>query len=122
MTGRKAIESGRPLFKYADEIDGARAITPAEAREIADADPSLVYVKECAHHDCKERCVMTWTVFHAGNGNPIAVFKSIEDARTFAASSGLEVEVSDCVLPGEGPVFADSFWRSGVQVYPHLDD
>ena len=54
MTGRKAIASGRPLWKYADEIDGARAITPAEAREISAVDPSLVYAKECTHHDCRQ--------------------------------------------------------------------
>ena len=120
MTGRKAIESGRPLFKYADEIDGARAITPAEAREIVMVDPSLVYAKECTHHDCGEQCKMVWTVFE--RGTPIAQFKSVEDARAFAASSGLKVEVGDCALPGEEPVFADSFWRAGVQVYPHLDE
>lgn len=119
MTGRKAIESGRPLFKYADEIDGARAITPAEAREIVMVDPSLVYAKECTHHDCKERCVMAWTVFQ--NSAAIRTFSSVEEARNFAAQSGLDVEVGDCALPGEEPVFADSFWRNGVQVYPHLE-
>ena len=46
MTGKEAINSGRPLFKYADAIDGARAITPSEAREIAAVDPSLVYATE----------------------------------------------------------------------------
>jgi hypothetical protein len=56
MTGREAINSGRPLFKYADGVDGARAVTQFEAREIAAVDPSLIYSKECAHHDCEQQC------------------------------------------------------------------
>lgn len=119
MTGKKAIASGKPLWKYADAVDGARAITAAEAREIAAVDPSLVYAKECTHHDCEERCVMVWTVYHKNKS--IRVFKSVEDARAFAAASGLDVAVGDCALPGEEPVFADSFWRDGVQIYPHLE-
>lgn len=121
MTGKEAINSGRPLFKYADAIDGARAITLAEAREIAAVDPSLIYAKECAHHDCDEqRCVMVWTVFHANN--PIKSFSSVEEARAFAAESGLAVQVGDCALPGADPVYADSFWENGAQVYPHLSE
>jgi len=46
MTGKQAINSGRPLFKHADAIDGARPITQSEAREIAAVDPSLVYATE----------------------------------------------------------------------------
>lgn len=120
LTGSKAIASGKPLWKYADEIDGARAVDAAEAREIAAVDPSLIYAKECTHHDCKERCVMVWNVYHQNKS--IAVFASVEDARAFAASSGLEVEVGDCALPGTHPQSADSFWRGGVQVYPHLGE
>ena len=120
MTGREAINSGRPLYKYADEIDGARSVTQSEAREIAAVDPSLIYVKECAHHDCEERCVMVWTVFH--DSNAIASFSSAEEARAFAAASGLAVQVGDCALPGAEPVYADSFWENGVQVYPHLGE
>jgi hypothetical protein len=120
MTGKEAIDSGRPLFKYADAIDGARSITQSEAREIAAVDPSLIYAKECSHHDCEQRCVMVWTVFHASN--PIKSFSSVEEARAFAAESGLAVQVGDCALPGADPVYADSFWENGAQVYPHLSE
>ena len=119
MTGKAAINSGRPLFKYADEIDGARSITRSEAREIAAVDPSLVYVKECAHHECEQRCVMVWTAFYASGSKS---FGSVEEARAFAAASGLAVQVGDCALPGADPVYADSFWENGVQVYPHLSE
>ena len=120
MTGQEAIKSGKPLWKYADAVDGARAITLAEARDIAAMDPSLVYAKECTHHDCRERCVMAWTVFE--RGNPIAAFGSVEDARAFASASGLDVAVGDAALPGELAEFADSFWRDGAQIYPHLGE
>jgi hypothetical protein len=119
-TGRAAINSGRPLFKFADAIDGARAITREEAREIARVDPSLIYVKECAHHDCEQRCVMVWTVFHASKA--IKSFSSVEKARAFAAESGLAVQVGDCALPNTNPIYADSFWENGAQVYPHLSE
>lgn len=120
MTGQEAIKSGKPLWKYADAVDGARAITAAEAREIAAVDPSLVYAKECTHHDCEEKCKMVWTVYR--DNRSIAVFRSVEDARAFAASSLLEVEVGDCALPGTHPESADSFWRNGAQIYPHLGE
>ena len=120
MTGQEAIKSGKPLWKYADAVDGARAITAGEARDIAAVDPSLVYAKECTHHVCEERCVMLWTVYR--NNRSIAVFTSVEDAREFAAWSGLEVEVGDAALPGTHPESADSFWRDGAQIYPHLGE
>lgn len=124
MTGQEAIKSGRPLWKYADAVDGARAITVEEAREIAREDPSLIYAKECTHHICEERCVMVWTVYesHAPGVVAVAVFRSVEDARAFAAASGLALVVGDAALPGELAEFADSFWRDGAQIYPHLGE
>ena len=124
LTGRTAIASGRPLWKYADAVDGARAITPAEACEIAAVDPSLVYAKECTHHVCEERCKMVWTVYesHAPGVVAVAVFESVEDARAFAAASGHALVVGDAALPGELAVFPDSFWRDGAQIYPHMGE
>lgn len=47
--GRDAIalarSRGLQLYKHADAVDGARSITPAEARELVAVDPSLVYVE-----------------------------------------------------------------------------
>lgn len=124
LTGSRAIASGNPLWKYADAVDGARAITVEEAREIAREDPSLIYAKECTHHICEEKCKMVWTVYesHAPGVVAVAAFESVKDARAFAASDRRAVVVGDAALPGELAAFADSFWRGGVQVYPHLDD
>ena len=50
ITGRNAIDQaealGLQLHKFADAVDGARAVTIAEAREIASEDPSLLYVDQ----------------------------------------------------------------------------
>ena len=48
IKGHAAIEmaetTGVPLCKYADPVDGARAVSIDEARAIAKEDPSLIYV------------------------------------------------------------------------------
>lgn len=48
LTGREAIEYARAhglaVQKYADPTEGAREVTPEEADQIAQEDPSLLWV------------------------------------------------------------------------------
>ena len=50
ISGRRAIDQAETLniqlHKFADAVDGARAVTIAEARDIAAEDPSLIYADD----------------------------------------------------------------------------
>jgi hypothetical protein len=77
----------------------------------------------CNHYDCNDgTCRMVYPVYVAGQR--VAEFATQASAREWAQRNSLnaEVQVGDVALPGENPHFADSFWKDGVEVFPHLEN